>query len=694
MYSFMPRGIQDRTSYFNPLNLLFNFESCYIEENFLLREKILAHRNTANFPPDLLQSDSSWFSDNLEVAFEDLNENSYVLAPQKRPRHHLSMNDFRVTQPDYGKYEWGSLGQLEVDIGDFLLNRNRLISESRPEHLNDPMNYFFFDLKRIARLLAKEKSTDMLSDSLGALLHYINFVETELAFDSQDRMFIGQVREMINKRVLPQIKEKMGSDSLKLKLTTLVDEIERVADTCHRELHYDFQDQDVNPHIASIWGEIDENEKRKHPLQALLGCVQESEASNQVSLNRRASQALFFDNKPDKASPFTVKLLEDCEPLQLMQDLSEQDKSIYANLASNINKLLQYKSLLKSLVGFVDEVGQYQVIKGYQTELLQFLDTIKTDISKAQESHAALSAANLDIKNKLLRDNHQKTELNKWSSYLSATFGLSTQTINVKGFMQNQDIKHLTSIKDPDKIFTSATSLVEDIQNAMKSWQAAYDDEVAIGELTNTYQQLLSDIQLASGLPPLEIAPPPKPQVEFEEPVFSFNCNYQYDDDEEQRIECVSGSGFAYVLPNQYEFNLPYHGDNFLLPDCQQVLWHGRSAIQCIGYDSTVVYQSDSLNNVDTFTQQINGQIALGRVIFYLANQLYYWTFSTDGSLASVGYQPPEVLIDKSDLNMASPYAQKGQTSIVDTHLRFFSPEQTELTDNVGISKGYESARL
>ncbi len=112
---------------------------------------------------------------------------------------------------------------------------------------------FFFDLKRIARLLAKEKSTDMLSDSLGRYSTILILLKQSWLFDSQDRMFIGQVREMINKRVLPQIKEKMGSDSLKLKLTTLVDEIERVADTCHEKLHYDFQKiRSVNPHCIHL----------------------------------------------------------------------------------------------------------------------------------------------------------------------------------------------------------------------------------------------------------------------------------------------------------------------------------------------------------------------------------------------------------------------------------------------------------
>ncbi len=54
-------------------------------------------------------------------------------------------------------------------------------------------------------------------------------------------------------------------------------------------------------------------------------------------------------------------------------------------------------------------------------------------------------------------------------------------------YAKNQDIKHLIALRIQIKFLQVQPVWLRNIQNAMKSWQAAYDDEVAIGELTNTY---------------------------------------------------------------------------------------------------------------------------------------------------------------------------------------------------------------
>lgn len=614
MYSFLPRKIQDRTSYLNPINFIYNFESCYTSENFFLRDKILSYRAAAKFQKEVVQGDSSWFSIEPSVAFEDLNANSYFLAPQKRPRDQLSMNDFRVVQHEYVKFAWDSLTQLEVDLGDFLLTRNRVIADSRPEHLNDPMNYFFLDIKRMIRLMSRETNTDLIADTMSSILHYINYVETELPFDSQDRMFISQLRESVNKKVLPQIKEKMGSENLKLKLTTLIDEIDRVADTCQRELHYDFQDTEISPHVTQLAMQIDEAEIVKHPLQALMGCAHGKSNSKAVSTFRGKKQTLAFKQEQDLNGIFSLDVLERCKNMHLMSGLSADEKSAYVQLASSINEFIKHKSLLRSLVGFIDDVGQYQVLMGYQSDLSNFLQTIKESIATAQETRAFLASANLAIKNSLLNTHHQQSSFTKLYGYVGELVGMTERSINAENFMRNQDVKQLTSIRDPERTFEVATNVIEQTLDAMTKWRADYTDGSALLQLSGNYQQLISDIKLLSEPALLTIGAPMMDDISEDDNDIEFK-----NDAETEMPEWLEEDDYKALSEKNRQSGSQY----LVLPQITSLQVSSTS----LYLTGTTFEQHQETESFDPVASQLVGQMALAGVMLLLLGKVFHWQF-------------------------------------------------------------------
>ncbi len=631
MYSFLPRTIQDRTSYFNPIALFFNYESCYLEAHFHLRDNILMHRRSSHFSDDALLSDSSWFSADLDIAFEDVNANSYFLTSQKKPRQHLSMNDFRVIQFDYATSQWDSLRQLEIDVGDFLLNRNQLIAESRIEHLNDPMNYFFMDIKRIIRLMVRERNTDVVLDTMDSLLHYINYVETELSFDSQDRVFIGQIRESVHKDITPQIKEKISSDNLKSKFETLMDELDSVIDSSNREVHFSFQDHEVNPHAVLLSSGIEESDKGKYPLRALMDCAKQN--NNDVSSKSIEGRALALVNSElvESASVFNVALLESCKDIHLMPGLSALEKKSYIDLVAQINKLIEFKSLFKKVLTFFDEVGQYNVVVEFQNELRQFLTSLKQEIETTKVQIDLVVTSNQHIKNKLLSNKLDSSALSQALNYLGSASGMyADEEINVKNFMRNQDVKHLTGFKTPDKVFDSTIDATERLLLSLKTWQATYRSEAITIELTHSYKSLIQDIKKISGMD----ASPPKAELPFVE-IRDFDnfyseeeCAYVYESDlKTDIIFCDAAFYQVSVYPKFEQLPVYYSGDTFSIDQCQSKVTNGEQGLFCQGEYSTLFYQSNDLAMAPKFFEQLGGQVALGMVLFKLGKNTYEWLF-------------------------------------------------------------------
>lgn len=661
MYSFLPRMVQARGSLFNPMSFLYNYESCYQEREHSLREKILIHRKSVHFSYDITLLDSSWFNSDFNVAFENVNKDSYLFTAQYRPFQKLSMNDFRVVEYDNAIYKWDSLRLLEVDIADFLLMRNKLIAQYRPEHLNEPLNFFFIDLKHIVRTIAKEENINVILNILNSFVDYINYVETELPFDSQDRLFIGQMRESININIKPQIYREIQSNNLRSKLENVLSELDGILDESNRLAHYSFQDKEISPHAISAFDLISKDEEFRYPTISLINCAKNKNQENipiQDEAMVQASSDYGFHELMFSNVHFDIHMLEQCNRVNLMNGLSEDNKLNYVELVSQINRLLEFKRVLKFVLRLFDEMGQYNLILDFKAELEEYLRALSESLSNIKISYDKVKLANQDLKNDLLIYRSKLTPLNHAvSSMVSLTGWLDSTNVDYEKFIFNQDIKYLTQSKQPEKVFDGLAGSLDEVLQVIKLWDESYRQGSTQTSLNGFYQSLRYNmIKISRGNDFIYDDDHLLEDTSYSQDPSTLLCNYAQDiEADNYDFECHADNydAYFYSLSDSHFTNnlndglIGSHNDIY---SCHFNPGKFQHEVNCEASSSLIKFVSKGNSFSSSFLTSINQQVALGMVLFNIGKSTYQWTLKwADNSLASSQVNGAE-----SDFNILS----------------------------------------
>lgn len=640
-YSFMPRPSEARTSFFDITANLFDYEACYQQKHLDLRERILQHRKAAQFDSEFPLADSSWFSDDPELAFENVNRNRYFLSERLKPQQKLTVNDFRVKDFVFGSFKWLSLANLEKDVGDFLLMRNHHIVSDRPEHLNEPMNFFFVDVKNILRNVAKEQNTKLAVSSINSLLNYINHVETELAFDDSDRSFISQVRSALEQNIKPQINAVIENANIRSHLSSLMTELEGVIESSNRIVHFSLQDGKVNPHPKIDRGDISDSDLASYPTQALIACANKLAVSTEgLSAVMKEGQQLLLDN------PFYVsekgaleyrandKLLEHCEDVRLIPNLSLEVKQAYIRSASHVNNLLEFKSMLNQVISLFDEAGQHQLVLGYQKELSSLMQAINIELEQAEKDIKLVMDENQSLKDSLLL---RKMNLGFKSSIAEGfknMLGFS-KVIDAEQFIANQDIRQLTATRDEQQRYqqaaTSTALLLDQLQTSEKKYlelegqsflaPLSADLSKRIEQQVQQTTQLYGKEQAAS----TEALAPPA-AIQQSDSNMGYQCDLVYDVDA-AAFACHQGEHNVFIFPNSMMAPAVLE-DTYDLTDCRNIVYKGQPSVYCQGTNTSLVYQPRPKSAPGYYASQIGGQIALGLVVAKIGYDIYQWWFA------------------------------------------------------------------
>lgn len=116
-------------------------ESCYTSDAVKFRELILKFRNH-DIDQNYLHTDNVWFNQDFNTAFDNLNQGAWGFPDRFKPRNSVLRDAFYFNSIDAADKKWQSAEILIKKIGDYLILRNRKLSD---EYLNQPMNIFLLD---------------------------------------------------------------------------------------------------------------------------------------------------------------------------------------------------------------------------------------------------------------------------------------------------------------------------------------------------------------------------------------------------------------------------------------------------------------------------------------------------------------------------------------------------------------------
>lgn len=684
----MPRAVKARTSYLDPSANVFNFEACYTDELHELRHAILKHREAAHFESDLLISEDSWFNKDFETAFTDVNQKSYLLSSRYKPRQKLSLNDFRVKDYRFGIFKWRSLVNVEKDLGDFLLMRNHKIAKHQPEHLNDPMNFFFYDIKRMTRALAHQQNTEIALQGINSLLNYINHVETELPYDDQDRVFISQIRNSLTKQVKPQVLSRIENSNLRQHFESLMRKLESVIDTSNGITHFSFQDSEVNSHPLLDSEAIDPAEIARFPTRALIECANkiavDEYALAQISKKHSSSILEISDNPFYEVSnnEYQVKpnvdLLTHCQDVRLMTGLTEENKADYITAVSNINNLLGFHEVLKQVLNLFDEAGQFHLIQEFNSELTQLITALHIEIEQTQQNIDKIVQGNELIKNEILKKNLEDGSLGILAKIASSIISFSKEKPNAEQFVKNQDVRHLIQSKDSLEHYTKAldstTKLIDMLGHSKQKYatpetQKRLADfgkgvssgiEKLVGNAGKLYQRQLSSPEETKATPsPSSLKAPALVREqkinESKSGVHMARCEPIFDlSTDTHGLSCSSDEGVIYVYPKQFtpskELTIndfaseqtPLTGDTYDLSTCRAISFHGNEAVFCEGKKTNIFYHPSNQHGPEQFFNQLYGQAALALVFIQVGKNIYNWYYQKPELPQKINYLSAE----------------------------------------------------
>ncbi|MCW8452277.1 hypothetical protein [Legionella quinlivanii] len=477
------RSMQDH-SRLNIAARPFYDELCYTEEELQFRQRVINLRTASKIDAQLLSTEDSWFNEDKTQAFSAVNEGSWLLSVQYRPRHELSLDDFHAEILPPQRVSWTGLSMMMRQIGDYLLIRNDALSKA---HLNQPFNYVLLDSMQILRKLAAINDAEYVSEQLQLFTQYLRAVEVMTSpMAGSDRLFLADCRSAIEKDIQFDIQQKLQSRQFKIKIERLHHELTNLAQKRHTGMHFAVTAYDANPH--PFWELYKDAQtigsQREFPTLAAKHCA----------LIVSETTELAPESVSTIAAPESIRLtaedLKQCPGFKFIDNLPSTVHEAYGQAISDLQEVLRFQNILEQLSQLLDQAGEVFTITQFRSQMLDLFEGIELFVQRSQAPVMEVLEANSAAYHQSIQD---KQDIRWWEKWISdkpekidsfinnqdnlSRFGVTPvnlQQVEKQIMEQTNQIKtHLHQFATEEKqleLISSAKELMGQVMSSMQSW--------------------------------------------------------------------------------------------------------------------------------------------------------------------------------------------------------------------------------
>lgn len=437
-------------------------EHCYTEDELHLRELILKARSQSGIDPDYLNNPGTWFAEDT-IAFINAYDQAWFYSSAFKPHQVLTHDDFFVHPVDSQRLQWPELYDLMQRTGDYLLLRNQDLPE---EHLNQPMNFFFLDLNNILKGLSQNTNIEQVKVQLELITRYIRNVEKNISpLIGSDRLFLANVRGIIDDDIHPQLSHKIESQLLRERLNELAKTIKKISSDRNRILHFALNTNQVNHHSYEFsLGKLED--KKAFPTQAAKSCSQ-------------SSTALIVDPAP--VVHLTAKELKKCPDFELIS-MDDDILNHYAKAISDLNELERFQMVISQIMDLLGQAGEVYTVQQFKEQMIILFEQINEFIEESAVHISAIIDANTQAYHKAIET---EQSLSFWERQFS-----SKQT-RLQTFIKNQDILTLPEFPSNNADLTKTNKLLkEHVNQVVNHLNHPQTGESNFAAITGQAQQL------------------------------------------------------------------------------------------------------------------------------------------------------------------------------------------------------------
>lgn len=374
-------------SRFGALGSLFYLESCYTESERQLRHHMLKLRKNAGIDIELLKTDNSWFNEDEDQAFINVNAHSWFLKDSYQPVHIIHRDDFHIQLFNIQRVNWEGLSTLARVIGDYLLLRNSKLPD---QQLNQPFNYILLDLVRMLKQLAGE-NPNYAVEQLKLISVYMRHLESYLnAETGSDRLFLAESRRTIENHLIKEIENKIASQRFKNHIEQVQRQLKQIAELRHTILHFALAKDAVNPHPFLEYFENPASlpmSSTKFPTLTAKACI----FPNQKQIKTISSSS--FSSKLDELIK-TSKQLSDCDGFKLIDNLPEKIEIAYSQGLADLQSIIEFNGILNQLSSLLDQAGEVMTLIQFREQLITLLKQMEQFIQHSQKGIVDIIEAN------------------------------------------------------------------------------------------------------------------------------------------------------------------------------------------------------------------------------------------------------------------------------------------------------------
>lgn len=413
--NFRPMPFQARFNFFYQF---FHHENAYQDDELELRQRLLASRDHSGLDKELLQTTNTWFTEDFDQAFVNLNSNSWFFKAEYKPRQDLSREEFHIALINSQRLNWPQLSTMMRIVGDYLLLRN---SELGTDHLNQPMNYVLLDLVQILKRLAMIDNPNYLKEQLPLLGNYLRAIEIHLSpMVGSDRLFLADCRRNLEENIQTDLSNKLNSQQLKNGFQLFHQLLTSVAELRHTALHFALTSTPANPHpylefFAKNQQRLGSN--KEFPTLAAKACA-------------TSSQDLTTEIESLPTISLSSEALADCPELQLIDKLGEEIKSSYAKGLTDLQDILRFQHIIEELLHLIDQTGEVFTLLQFRQQMLTLLQGVEYYINHSQQSIVTVLEANANAYHQAIQN---KQDLQWWEKLLTS------RPKKIDDFIANQD---------------------------------------------------------------------------------------------------------------------------------------------------------------------------------------------------------------------------------------------------------------
>ena len=420
--------------------------------------------------PDYLNNPSSWFAEE-EQALVTVYPDSWFYSPAFKTRHIPSLDEFHVQPIDGYRLQWPALYDLMQQVGDYLLLRNEQLP---PEHLNQPVNFFLLDVNNILKGISQNANIAQVQKQLELLTRYVRTIEKYISpLIGSDRLFMANVREVIDDEIQPLLSHMIESQLLHERLNELQKIIKQVSTERNRILHYALNVNEVNHH-AYDFSVSKRGELSHFPTQAAKECGH----SNSELMAKSAPTV-----------HLTAGKLKKCPDFELIS-MNDDVLNHYAKAISDLNELERFQKVITQIMDLLGQAGEVYTIHQFREQMILLLKQIDGFLDESAQHidailranknayHQAIdSEQNLSFFKKIFSDEKAKLHTYIKNQDTLAQFPSSSPELDKtnKAFKEhvNQVITHLSQAKMKESSFEAITGQVQELEylmNSMNQW--------------------------------------------------------------------------------------------------------------------------------------------------------------------------------------------------------------------------------